>query len=150
MTRALNLLGHVLATQERVIGDPGPGVCQGQLDAVHAALVAQGQSMVEALLCALCDTCPRQLMRIAGDRLRALLTHPVLGQNAAGWMQATIMSGQLPGTGEEGLSEDVCVKFCGLALGGSLRMARLTALIVDFGLIARREEMSDVLLGYEM
>lgn len=150
VTRALSMLGHVLSTQERALGDPGPGVGQGQIDAVHAALMAQGQSMVEALLRALCDTCPRQLMRNAGDRLRSLLTHPVLGQNAAGWVQGTVMSGQLPGIAEGILTQEVCVKFCTLALGGSLRIARLTALLVDFGLVARREETADVLLAYEL
>jgi hypothetical protein len=157
-TRALSVIGHIVSIQERAVGDfGGPGISQGHIDAVHAVLVSHGQSMVEALLRGLCDTCPRQSMRTAGDRLRSLLTHPILvasgshgGQGVGFWLQAVIMSGQLPGCAEGLLTQETCAKFCSLVLNGNLRAARLTGLIVDFGLIARREETADVFLAYEL
>jgi hypothetical protein len=158
--RALSVLGHVVSTQEKAVGDfGGPGICQSHIDAVHAVLITHGQSMVEALLRGLCDTCPRQSMRTAGDRLRSLLTHPILvapnlagshGQGVGYWLQAVVMSGQLPGCAEGVLTQETCSKFCSLVLRGDLRAARLTGLLVDFGLIARREETADVLLAYEL
>jgi hypothetical protein len=159
-TRALSVIGHVVSIQEKAVGDfGGPGISQSHIDAVHAVLISHGQSMVDALLRGLCDTCPRQSMRTAGDRLRSLLTHPILvasgsnggqGQGVGFWLQSVVMSGQLPGCAEGLLSQETCLKFCSLVLRGNLRAARLTGLIVDFGLIARREETADVLLAYEL
>lgn len=157
-TRALSVIGHVVSTQERAVGDfVGPGISQSHVDAVHAVLISHGQSMVEALLRGLCDTCPRQSMRTAGDRLRSLLTHQILvasgsagGQGVGFWLQTVVMSGQLPGCAEGLLTQETCAKFCSLVLSGNLRAARLTGLIVDFGLVARREETAEVLLAYEL
>jgi len=157
-TRALSVIGHVVSIQERAVGDLG-GISQSHIDAVHAVLISHGQSMVEALLRGLCDTCPRQSMRTAGDRLGSLLSHPTLvasksngrqGQGVGFWLRAVVMSGQLPGCAEGLLTQETCAKFCSLVLSGNLRAARLTGLIVDFGLVARREETADVLLAYEL
>jgi hypothetical protein len=159
-TRALSVIGHVVCIQEKAVGDfGGPGISQSHIDAVHAVLISHGQSMVEALLRGLCDTCPRQSLRTCGERLRSLLTHPILiapnlavsnGQGVGVWLQTVVMSGQLPGCAEGLLTQETCLKFCSLVLSGNLRAARLTGLIVDFGLVARREETADVLLAYEL
>ena len=168
------MFGHVLATTLENQGDDVVGL--SHIHAVYAVILSQGQSMVVSLLRALVDTCPRQLMRTAADRLRLLMHHPALlphhhhhhhyavdGENGHAngngnqmmgmgmvWVQAAVMSGQLPGVAEGVLTRETCEKFCSLACGDSLRAARLTALLVDFGLVARREESADVLLGYEL
>ena len=174
VARALSVFGHVLATTLENQGDDVVGL--SHIHAVYAVILSQGQSMVVSLLRALVDTCPRQLMRTAADRLRLLMHHPALlphhhhhhhyavdGENGHAngngnqmmgmgmvWVQAAVMSGQLPGVAEGVLTRETCEKFCSLACGDSLRAARLTALLVDFGLVARREESADVLLGYEL
>ena len=48
------------------------------------------------------------------------------------------------------VTEEDCRRLCTAALTGGLRGGRLIALLVDFGLVARRENTSDVLLAYEM
>eukprot|EP00887_Chlorella_sp_A99_P002079 scaffold21.g2079.t1 len=148
VARSLGLLGHVLGTHARAADEDR--LKQSHLDAAHAALGAQGEVLVAALLAALCDSCPRHLMRAAADCLRATVSHPALGPHAGGWLTAALASGVLPGVVEGYLTQENCATFCALALGGGLRGPRFTALVVDFGLLARGSNTSDVLLAYEM
>lgn len=145
VSRALELLSRLAATQE---GLDEEGVTQGHLDAVHGVLAAQGEVLTTRLLAALCDTCPRHLMRNAADVLRKLLGHPALGRAAAGWLAAAAGSGQLPGAAGGYLTPDDCAAFAGLA--PRLAGPRFNALLVDFGRLARGENTSDVLLAYEL
>ncbi|KAL4452382.1 hypothetical protein ABPG75_008044 [Micractinium tetrahymenae] len=145
VTRALELLSRLAATHE---GLDEEGVTQAQLDAVHGVLAAQGEVLTARLLAALCDTCPRHLMRNAADVLRKLLGHPALGRAAAGWLAAAAASGQLPGAADGYLTSDDCASFASLA--PQLAGPRFNALLVDFGKLARGENTSDVLLAYEM
>ena len=87
-------------------------------------------------------------MRPAADCLRKLVTHPVLGQVARGWLAAAAGSGQLPGVAGGYLTADDCATL--VALAPSLQGMRFNALVVDFGLLARGHNTSDVLLAYEM
>ena len=160
--KGLSLMGHVLATQERAVGDPGGvGVSGGDLDAVHAVILSQAQAMADALLSALCDTCPRASMRTCADRLKALVTHSFvpLGVASCGlasngrlvggeWLERAIS--KYHATHPEAVDVEVCRKVCELALHGKLRAPRLTSLLMDFGLIVRQEESTDVLLAYEL
>jgi hypothetical protein len=123
---------------------------QAHLDAVHSALTSEGEVLVRSLLFALCDTCPRQLMRAAADCTRKLLTHPVLSTNARTWFAAAATSSQLPGVGQGTLAAEDTQRLCGIVLNGALLGPRLVALLVDFGLLARGQNTADVLLGYEM
>jgi hypothetical protein len=117
---------------------------------VSATLLVHGQGLVRGLLEAECDTCPRHLMRPAADCIYKLLAHPALGAQSRGWLSATLVSGQLPGVAEGQLSGEDCSQFCGIALGGAVRGARFAALVMDFGLLARGHNTSDVLLAYQM
>lgn len=145
VSRALELLSRLAATQE---GLDEEGLTQTHLDAVHAVLATQGEALTARLLAALCDTCPRHLMRNAADVLRKLLGHPTLGRAAAGWLAAAAASGQLPGAAGGYLTPEDCAKFASLA--PRLAGPRFNALLVDFGKLARGENTSDVLLAYEM
>lgn len=146
VSHALELVGKVVGAHRAAEEDEG--VTQAHLDAVHAVLAGQGEALTAALLAALCDTCPRHLMRPAADCLRKLLVHPTLGQAARGWLAAAAGSGQLPGVAGGYLSADDCSTFVALAPG--LQGLRFNALVVDFGLLARGQNTSDVLLAYEM
>lgn len=143
--RALALLAALLGAHRRC-GDEGPPRQAG----LDAALAGGGEALVRALLAALCDTCPRHLMRTAADCLRAVVGHPTLGGAAPGWLATTLSSGALPGMAEGYLSPEDCAAFGALAGGDALRGPRLTALVVDFGLIARGQQTNDCLLAYEM
>lgn len=143
--RALELLSRLAATHE---GLDEEGLTQAHLDAVHGVLAAQGEALTARLLAALCDTCPRHLMRNAADVLRKLVGHPSLGRAAAGWLAAAAASGQLPGAADGYLTPDDCATFASLA--PRLAGPRFNALLVDFGKLARGENTSDVLLAYEM
>ena len=125
-------------------------LAQAHLDAVGAALAARGEEAVWGLLAAECDTCPRHLMRTAADCLFRLLSHPAAGGAAQGWLSAALASGRLPGCASGALSVEDCSTFAALALGGGVRGARFAALVVDFGLLARGQNTSDVLLAYQM
>jgi hypothetical protein len=48
------------------------------------------------------------------------------------------------------LTAQECVHAASIALGGTLRGARLVALLVDFGLLARGQATPDALLAYEL
>lgn len=123
---------------------------QAHIAAVSSALCGSGEEVVRALLAAECDTCPRHLMRSAADCLFKLLVHPALGQAARGWLSAVLASGQLPGCASGQLSSEDCGTFCSIALGGGVRGPRFMALVMDFGLLARGQNTSDVLLAYQM
>lgn len=148
VARTLGLLGHVLGTHQRAADEDR--LKQVHMDAAHAALAAQGEALVQSLLAALCDSCPRHLMRSAADCLRQTVLHPALGQQARGWVTAVLASGQLPGVAEGYLTADDCSTFASLALSGSLRGPRFSALVVDFAQLARGQNTSDVLLAYEL
>lgn len=123
---------------------------QAHLAALYALLARQGEVLVHAIMCALCDTCPRQLMRIASSTLRAMLSHPTLGSAAGTWFRYSLASGALPGMAEGRLTAQECAHAASIALGGTLRGARLVALLVDFGLLARGQATPDALLAYEL
>lgn len=144
VSHALQFVGRVAAPQRQANDE---GVTAAHLDALHGALAAQGEGLVAALLSAECDTCPRHLMRAAADCLRKLLAHPALGQQATGWLAAAAASGQLPGAADGYLTADDCASFA--ALAARLQGPRFNALVVDFGLLARGQNTSDVLLAYE-
>ncbi len=126
------------------------GWVQAHLDAVDTALVGQGEELVRGLLAAECDTCPRHLMRTAADCIYKVIAHPAVGPPARGWLAGVLAAGQLPGVASGHLSAEDCSQFCGIALGGGVRGARFAALVVDFGLLARGQNTSDVLLAYQM
>lgn len=121
---------------------------EAPLGAVRGVLAASGEAVVGGLLAALCDTCPRHLMRNAADVLRKLLAHRALGGAAAGWLRGAATSGVLPGCSDGYLAADDCATFAALAPG--LAGPRFNALLVDFGLLARGQNTADVLLAYEM
>lgn len=146
VARALEFMGRVIGAEGSPSGEDGVG--PAHLEAVRGMLAGQGEALVGALLAALCDTCPRHLMRNAADCVRQLLGHPVLGAAAAGWLATAAGSGQLPGVSDGHLAPDDCATLATLAPG--LRGPRFNALLVDFGLLARGQNTSDVLLAYEL
>lgn len=146
--RGLSLLGRVLSAQERAADNDA--LTPAHLQAVNAVLAGQGKAATEALLRALCDTCPQQQMRSAAERLRTLLFHSGVCAEAPGWLRSVVLSGTLPGCEDGTLGEQTCSKLVQLVQGGTLRGVRLTSLFVDFGKIARREETADALLAYEL
>lgn len=144
VAHALEFISRLVASHEHADEE---GITPAHLQAVHSVLAAHGEALVAALLAAECDTCPRHLMRNAADCVRRLMANPSLGQQAAGWVAAAANSGQLPGCGDGHLSPEDCATFAGLA--PQLAGARFNALVVDFGLLARGQNTSDVLLAYE-
>ena len=146
VARALDFAGRVIGMEASSGAEDGVG--PAHVEAVRGVLGSQGKALVGALLAALCDTCPRHLMRNAADCVRQLMAHPALGAAAAGWLAAAAGSGQLPGAGDGHLTADDCASLAALAPG--LRGPRFNALLVDFGLLARGQNTSDVLLAYEL
>lgn len=144
VAHGLELVSRLVASHEHADDE---GITPAHLQAVHSVLAAHGEALVAALLAAECDTCPRHLMRNAADCMRRLMANPALGQQAAGWLAAAASSGQLPGCGDGHLTPDDCARFA--ALAPRLNGARFNALVVDFGLLARGQNTSDVLLAYE-
>lgn len=144
VAHGLELISRLVASHEHADDE---GVTPAHLQAVHSVLAAHGEALVAALVAAECDTCPRHLMRNAADCVRRLMANPSLGQQAAGWLAAAASSGQLPGCGDGHLTPDDCASFA--ALAPRLNGARFNALVVDFGLLARGQNTSDVLLAYE-
>ncbi|GAB4818769.1 hypothetical protein N2152v2_005815 [Parachlorella kessleri] len=148
VSHALALLGRCLGAHERE--DEDGTLLQAHVDAVDAALLGHGEELLRSLLAAECDTCPRHLMRSAADCIYRLLTHTTVGERAQGWLSAVLASGQLPGVASGQLTGEDCSVFAGIALGGAVRGARFAALCMDFGLLARGQNTSDVLLAYQM
>jgi hypothetical protein len=145
---ALEFIGKLVQTGCSHQEADQEGVTPAHLDASHRVLMAQGPGLVAALLAAVCDTCPRHLMRNAADCIRRMLLNPALTQQTYAWLAAAASSSQLPGVADGYLSAEDCATFA--AVAPRLRGPRFLALVLDFGLIARGHNTSDVLLAYEL
>ncbi|KAI3438234.1 hypothetical protein D9Q98_000671 [Chlorella vulgaris] len=145
---ALEFIGKLVQTGCSHQEADQEGVTPAHLHASHRVLMAQGPGLVAALLAAVCDTCPRHLMRNAADCIRRMLLNPALTQQTYAWLAAAASSSQLPGVADGYLSAEDCATFA--AVAPRLRGPRFLALVLDFGLIARGHNTSDVLLAYEL
>lgn len=56
-----------------------------------------GQALVQALLFAACDTCPRHLLRMVAAPLRALLEDATFAEAARHWVVHAASQSRLPG-----------------------------------------------------
>lgn len=148
VTKAFAFFGHVLnLTMERVVEDSA--LHASQVEAVWSALLDMGARITSCLVHCLCDTCPRQFLRSAADKLKLLMLHPGIAEEMRKtWMHNAVL--QVMQYHDETLDSVVCSKFLELVFNGTVRGPRLTSLLMDFGLIARREEGPDVLLAHEL
>lgn len=71
-----------------------PQAHQGKL---QQAIAQRGPALVVALLGALCETCPRNLMRPAAMLLHRLLAMPGLQETARSWLATALQSAELQG-----------------------------------------------------
>ncbi len=71
-----------------------PQAHQGKL---QQAITQRGPALVVALLGALCETCPRNLMRPAAMLLHRLLAMPGLQETARSWLATALQSAELQG-----------------------------------------------------
>lgn len=69
-------------------------ILRAQLDAWVAG---SGQQLVQALIYAALDTCPRQLLRMLAAPLRALLDDRAYGTAAVGWLSHALTIPDMPG-----------------------------------------------------
>jgi hypothetical protein len=73
--------------------------------AVRRCMASQGEVLLWALLWAVCESAPRQLMRTLARPLRALLTDADEAQreNARRWLMTALRSPEFPGENRAGL-----------------------------------------------
>jgi hypothetical protein len=64
---------------------------------LHQCVSQQGGPLVQALLVALCETCPRSSMRPLAMLLHGLLTGPLWQAAARGWLAEALQSAELQG-----------------------------------------------------
>ncbi len=64
---------------------------------LEAWLAGSGQQLVQALIYAALDTCPRQLLRALAAPLRALLDDRAYGTAALGWLSHALTMPDMPG-----------------------------------------------------
>ncbi|CAL8466105.1 g5641 [Coccomyxa elongata] len=141
---ALSFVLHAIAPAS----PKGQQALRGQLE---QWLSGGGQALVQALLFAACDTCPRHLLRMVAAPLRALLEDATLSEAAQHWIVHAASQPNLPGVLEGRLSKEDCENFLKIVLKRPLLpVFRFGALVTDFGSIARGERTADLLLGYEM
>lgn len=60
-------------------------------------MAGSGQQLVQALIFAALDTCPRQLLRTLAAPLRALLDDKAYGNAALGWLSHALIMPDMPG-----------------------------------------------------
>ena len=60
-------------------------------------MAGSGQQLVQALIFAALDTCPRQLLRTLAAPLRALLDDKAYGNAALGWLSHALTMPDMPG-----------------------------------------------------
>ena len=60
-------------------------------------MAGSGQQLVQALIFAAVDTCPRQLLRVLAAPLRALLDDRAHGHTAVGWLSHALTMPNMPG-----------------------------------------------------
>ena len=63
-------------------------------------MAGSGQQLVQALIFAAVDTCPRQLLRVLAAPLRALLDDRAYGQAAVGWLSHALTMPDMPGASQ--------------------------------------------------
>lgn len=117
---------------------------QNSINAINASLVAKGPQLMESLMYAACETCPRSKVRSAANLVRALLLHPPLQGQGSSWLIAAISSERVQKVSKDTIRKDSRDTFIQLATCGSLNPQRLTCLITDYGLVCRREEEESV------
>lgn len=124
---------------------------QDSINSINANLVAKGPHLVESLMYAACETCPRSKVRSAANLIRALLLHPPLQGQGSAWLTASISSERIQKVSKDVIRKESQDRFIQLATGGSLNPQRLTCLITDYGLVCRREEEESVFsIAYEV
>ena len=110
----------------------------------------RGNSIVEGLLFSLFDTCPRQKMRTVANFLRTILISSHFVANSQHWLSLSLQSNRLLELAGADIANASIPKFYEIVSSKSLRPQRLACLILDLGLIVRREEQPDALLSYEL
>eukprot|EP00890_Picochlorum_soloecismus_P004013 jgi/Picsp_1/4612/NSC_01982-R1_protein len=110
----------------------------------------RGNSIVEGLLFTLFDTCPRQKMRSVANFLRTILISSHFVTSSQHWLSLSLQSDRLLEVAGSEIANASIPKFHEIVLSKSLRPQRLACLILDLGLIVRREEQPDALLSYEL
>jgi hypothetical protein len=124
---------------------------QESINSINANLIAKGPQLVESLMYAACETCPRSKVRSAANLIRALLLHPPLQGKGSAWLIAAISSERIQKVSKDVIRKESRDTFIHLATGGSLNPQRLTCLITDYGLVCRREEEESVFsIAYEV
>lgn len=124
---------------------------QAMQEALYSCLSHWGQELVQAMALALVQTCPRHLLRSLAPPLRALLGDPAMSDAVKSFLSQIVCSKQYIDLSGGALDADSCQLFCRLAMQpGALSLHRFSALLQDFGSLARGEGTSDVLLAYEL
>ncbi|KAI8100621.1 hypothetical protein M9434_005012 [Picochlorum sp. BPE23] len=124
---------------------------QDSINTINANLIAKGPQLVESLMYAACETCPRSKVRSAANLIRALMLHPPLQGKGSAWLIAAISSERIQKVSKDVIRKESRDTFIHLATGGSLNPQRLTCLITDYGLVCRREEEESVFsIAYEV
>jgi len=110
----------------------------------------RGGIIVEGLLFSLFDTCPRQKMRSIANFLRTILISSHFVTSSQHWLSLSLQSDRLLAVAGSEIANTSMPKFYDIVSSKSLRPQRLACLILDLGLIVRREEQPDALLSYEL
>ncbi|KAA6422701.1 MAG: hypothetical protein FRX49_07236 [Trebouxia sp. A1-2] len=118
---------------------------------LHNCMTQQGQGLVQAFVLALVQSCPRHLLRPLANPLHSLIKDPALTDGVKGLMSQVLCSQQYADLSGGGLDTESCQLFCRLAMQTPpLSPNRFSALVQDFGILARGDETPDVLLAYEL
>lgn len=145
---ALTLVTHMVTGMENVPEEPH--LRQG-LVLVHEAVANQVPRLMHTLVWALCDTCPRPLLRGLSGCVYQVLSSSAYGPAASANLSQLMERQDLPGMSSGLLAPEDCIKFRSLALRHPrLMRGRFDALVMDFGALARGEATRDVLLSYEL
>ncbi|DBA84873.1 TPA: hypothetical protein ACH3X1_005892 [Trebouxia sp. C0004] len=148
LRKVIAFLSHWTAPTSSLISDADK---QALKDSLHNHMTQQGQGLVQAFALALVQSCPRHLLRPLANPLQSLMKDPALTDGVKALMSQVICSQQYADLSGGGLDTESCQQFCRLAMQTPpLSPNRFSALVQDFGTLARGEETSDVLLAYEL
>lgn len=114
---------------------------------IELTIIEKGEHLMEALLYALCETCPRSNINSVSNLIKSLMTHEPFIEPSKQWLYGALRSPRVIKSSQI-LDDTLRANILTVATSGSLRPQRLGCMIQDLGLVSRKEEDLDSLASY--